>query len=294
MSLHVQPFHHVATGTWSYLVSDTASARGAIIDPVLDFDPHSGRTGHSMAQALLDAAREQHLDVHWLLETHAHADHLSAAQWLKAQLPQAQVAIGQGIVQVQLTLAPLLGLEGEVATDGRQFDHLFHHDDTFRVGNLAARVIAVPGHTHDSLAYLIGDALFTGDSLFMPDAGTARCDFPGGDAALLYRSIQRLYALPDATRVFVCHDYGVGNHGSDAGGREPRCQTTIGEQKRSNIHVRADTDEAAFVAMRQARDATLALPALILPALQINLRAGALPDPAADGVRYLKIPLNRF
>lgn len=289
MPLHVQPFHHADTGTWSYLVSDPATAQAAIIDPVLDFDAGSGRTGHSAAQALLDALREHYLDVRWLLETHAHADHLSAAQWLKAQLPQAQVAIGQGIRAVQHTFVPLLGLEGEVATDGRQFDHLFHDDDTFGVGNLAARVIAVPGHTRDSLAYLIGDALFTGDSLFMPDAGTARCDFPGGDASLLYHSIQRLYALSDATRVFVCHDYG-----NDAGGREPRCQTTIGEQKRSNIHVRTDTDEAAFVAMRQARDATLALPALILPALQVNLRGGALPDPAADGVRYLKIPLDRF
>lgn len=291
MSLQVQPFHHTGTGTWSYLVADTGTGQAAIIDPVLDFDAKSGRTGHASAEALLDAVREQSLDVRWLLETHAHADHLSAAQWLKAQLPQAQVAIGEGIRQVQRAFVPLLGLDGEVAADGRQFDHLFQDDDQFRVGNFAGRAIAVPGHTRDSLAYLIGDALFTGDSLFMPDAGTARCDFPGGDAAQLYRSIQRLYALPDATRVFVCHDYGL--H-TDTGEREPRCQTTIGEQKHANIHVRADTDEATFVAMREARDATLAMPALILPALQVNLRAGALPAPASDGVRYLKIPLDRL
>lgn len=284
MPLHVQPFHHAGTGTWSYLVADTGTAQAAIIDPVLDFDAASARVSTPSAQALLDAVREHHLDVRWLLETHAHADHLTAAQWLKAQLPQAQIAIGQGIRSVQRTFAPTLGLDdnasGEFRTDGSQFDHLFHDDDTFRVGTVAARAIAVPGHTPDSLAYLIGDALFTGDSLFMPDSGSARCDFPGGDASMLYRSIQRLYALPDATRVFVCHDYG-----SKDGtlGREPRCATTIGEQKRSNIHVREGIDEADFVAMRSARDATLAPPALMVPALQANLRAGALPPTSANG-----------
>ncbi len=291
MALHVQPFHHADTGTWSYLVSDSSSDQAAIIDPVLDFDAKSGRTGHTSAQALLETVREHSLDVAWLLETHAHADHLSAAQWLKAQLPGAQVAIGDGIRQVQRTFVPLLGLESEVACDGSQFDHLFHHGETFRVGTFNARVIAVPGHTSDGIAYLIGDALFTGDSLFMPDAGTGRCDFPGGNASILYRSIQQLYALPDATRVFVCHDYGIKDSPAN---REPRCQTTIGEQKRSNIHLRADTAWPAFVAMREARDATLAMPTLILPAMQVNLRAGALPAPAANGVRYLKIPLDRL
>jgi glyoxylase-like metal-dependent hydrolase (beta-lactamase superfamily II) len=291
MALHVQPFHHAETGTWSYLASDTFSDQAAIIDPVLDFDAKSGRTSYSSAQQLVEAVRERNLDVTWLLETHAHADHLSAAQWLKAQLPQAQVAIGEGIRQVQRTFVPLLGLQDEVPCDGGQFDHLFHKDETFRVGTFNARVIAMPGHTPDCVAYLIGDALFTGDSLFMPDAGTARCDFPGGNASMLFRSIQRLYELPDDTRVFVCHDYGI--H-TDSGSREPRCKTTIGEQKRSNIHIRADTDWSAFVAMREARDATLAMPALILPAMQVNLRAGGLPAPAADGVRYLKIPLNRL
>lgn len=291
MALHVQPFHHADTGTWSYLASDTTSDQAAIIDPVLDFDATTGRTGHASAAALLEAVRERNLDVAWLLETHAHADHLSAAQWLKAQLPQAQVAIGAGIRQVQRTFVPLLGLQEEVACDGGQFDHLFHQDETFRVGTFNARVIAAPGHTPDGLAYLIGDALFAGDSLFMPDAGTARCDFPGGNASQLYRSIQRLYDLPEATRVFVGHDHGI--H-TDAIDREPRCQTTIGEQKRSNIHVRADTIWPAFVAMREARDGTLAMPALILAAMQVNLRAGALPAPAADGVRYLRIPLDRL
>ncbi|MFD0739220.1 MBL fold metallo-hydrolase [Lysobacter koreensis] len=278
MSLHVQPFHHAGTGTWSYIVSDTGTAQAAIIDPVLDFDAATGRASTGSAQALLDEVRERHLDVQWLLETHAHADHLSSAQWLKTQLPQARVAIGHGIRAVQRTLAPTLGLDG-MPTDGSQFDHLFHDDDVFRIGTVPARVIAVPGHTRDSLAYLIGDALFTGDSLFLPDAGSARCDFPGGDAGQLYRSIQRLYGLPDATRVFVCHDYGIkdGEHA-----REPRCATTIGEQKRGNIHLREGVSEAEFVAMRSARDATLAPPALMTPALRANLRAGAIP-PAPNG-----------
>ena len=283
MTPQVHPFHHADTGTWSYVVVDPIACAAAIIDPVLDFDAKSGRTGTTSAQRLLDVTHGLH--VHWLLETHAHADHLSAAQWLKSQLPAAKIAIGHGIRAVQRNFAPVFDFE--LADDGRQFDHLFLDDDAFMLGTLHARVIPVPGHTRDSLAYLIGDALFTGDSLFMPDSGTARCDFPGGDAAMLYRSIQSLFQLPDATRVFVCHDYGPG-------GREPRCETTIGEQKRDNIHVHTGINEADFVALRETRDATLALPALILPALQVNLRAGALPEPAGNGVRYLKIPLDRI
>lgn len=274
MQPHVQPFHHAATGTWSYVVSDPATHAAAIIDPVLDFDAASTRTATTSAQALLDHVHAHGLQVHWLLETHAHADHLTAAQWLKTRLPGAQVAIGQGIGEVQRTLAPRLGLVDVLADDGSQFDHLFADDEAFAIGTIPARAIPVPGHTRDSLAYLIGDALFTGDSLFMPDAGSARCDFPGGDAAMLYRSIQRLFALPDATRVFVCHDYG--RKCDDGSGREPRCQTSIGAQKRDNIHVRAGTSEAEFVAMRQARDATLAEPALLLPSLRANLRGGVL------------------
>ena len=284
----VQPFFHADSNTWSYVVADPATGAAAIIDPVLDFDPKSGRTSTSSAQALLDAVRTRGLEVHWLLETHAHADHFSAGHWLRSQLPEARLAIGEGIRTVQKTFRPIYNLGEQFPVDGSQFDQLFRDGDVFSIGDLAARVIAVPGHTSDSSAYLIGDALFTGDSLFMPDGGTARCDFPGGDAATLYRSIQRLFhALSDDTRVFVCHDYGPG-------GRAVACETTIGAQKRENIHVREGIDEASFVQTRTARDATLAIPALLLPAVQVNIRAGALPEPDANGVRYLKLPLDRF
>lgn len=284
----VHPLHHAQTGTWSYVVADPATRIAAIIDPVLDYDGSSGRIATTSAQALLDYVHAEAVQVVWLLETHAHADHLSAAQWLKARLPGAKVAIGTGIRDVQATFGPIYNLGDHFPVDGSQFDHLFSDGEAFRIGELTACTIPVPGHTRDSLAYLIGDALFTGDSLFMPDAGSARCDFPGGDAATLYRSIRQLFAtLPDQTRVFVCHDYCVG-------GREPRCESTIGEQKRGNIHVRDGICEAEFVAMRQARDATLAPPALLLRALQVNLRAGALPEAEDNGVHYLKIPLNRL
>ena len=282
----VLSFHHEPTGTWTHLVHDAAGI-AAIVDPVLDFDAASGRTSTPSAQELLDAVRARGLDVRWILETHAHADHLSAGHWLKGQLPGATLAIGDGIRTVQATFAPVFDLGDDFPADGSQFDRLFADGEAFAIGELPARVIAVPGHTADSVAYLVGDALFTGDSLFMPDGGTARCDFPGGDAATLYRSILRMYELPDETRVFVCHDYGPG-------GRDPRAWTTIGEQKRANIHVRDGVDEAAFVALRTARDATLAMPALLLPAVQVNIRAGELPPPAANGVRYLKLPIDRI
>lgn len=281
----VQPFHHADSGTWSYLVSDDAG-EAIIIDPVLDYDPKSGRTSTTSAQAILDAVQSGKLRVLWLLETHAHADHLSAAPWLKAQL-HAPIGIGEGIRQVQATFKPVFNLEADFATDGSQFDHLFVDGEAFAVGALAGRVIAVPGHTNDSIAYLIGDAVFVGDSLFMPDGGSARCDFPGGSAARLYASIQRLFTLPDATRVFVCHDYGPG-------GRELRYETTIGAQKADNIHVGGGKTEAEFVALRTARDATLSMPVLILPAVQVNIRAGALPPAESNGVRYLKIPLDQL
>ena len=288
MQPRVLPFVHAGTGTWSYVVADEATGAAAIIDPVLDFDAASGRTNTTSAQTLVDAVREHGFKVNWLLETHAHADHLSAAQWLKAQFPDAPLAIGEGIRRVQEAFRPVYNLGDDFRTDGSQFDHLFADGEIFAIGNLPARVIAVPGHTSDSSAYLIGDALFTGDSLFMPDGGTARCDFPGGDAATLYRSIRRLYAeLPDETRVFVCHDYGPG-------GRAVACETTIGAQKQSNIHLREGTDETAFVQMRTTRDATLATPALMLPAVQINICGGAFPPPESNGVRYLKLPLDRF
>jgi glyoxylase-like metal-dependent hydrolase (beta-lactamase superfamily II) len=288
MRAEVAPFFHADSNTWTYVVHAPGGRDAAVIDPVLDFDAKSARTSTVSAQAIVDFVRERGLQVRWLLETHAHADHLSAAHWLKTRhWPEAAIAIGQGIRNVQATFRPVFNLGERFPVDGSQFDRLFDDGDRFGIGVLEGRTIAVPGHTSDSNAYLIGDALFTGDSLFMPDGGTARCDFPGGDAATLYRSIRRLFELPDDTRVFVCHDYGPG-------GRDVACETTIGEQKRANIHVRDGVSEAEFVAMREKRDATLAMPALILPAVQVNIRAGALPEAEDNGVRYLKLPVDRL
>ncbi len=281
----VCPVYEAETGTWSYVVFDPASRRAALVDPVLDFDPKAGRTGTANAEKLLAIVARERLSVQWILETHAHADHLSAGAWLKTHLDGARLAIGEGIIEVQRTFRRIFNLGKSFAVDGSQFDHLFGKDEHFSLGAIDASTIPVPGHTKDSLAYLIGDALFVGDSLFMPDGGTARCDFPGGDAATLYRSIQRLYALPESTRVFVCHDY-------SPGGREPRCETSIGEQKRENIHVRDGVSESDFVELRTARDATLDMPTLILPAIQVNIRAGELPEPEDNGVRYLKLPVD--
>ncbi len=283
----VHPHRHAGTGTWSYVVADPRTREAALIDPVLDYDAASGRTSTVSAETLLADVDANGYRVRWLLETHAHADHLSAAHWLKSRFPEAAIAIGEGIRSVQRTFAPIFNLGADFATDGSQFDRLFAAEDRFALGAIEARVIPVPGHTDDSSAYLIGDALFTGDSLFMPDGGTARCDFPGGSAATLYRSIRRLFELPDDTRVFVCHDYGPG-------GREPACETTIGEQKRANIHVRDGIGEEEFVKMREARDATLAMPALIIPSVQTNIRAGELPPAEDNGVRYFKVPLDKL
>ncbi|TKR30759.1 MBL fold metallo-hydrolase [Luteimonas gilva] len=283
----VHPHRHAGTGTWSYVVADPQTREAALIDPVLDYDAASGRTSTVSSQALLDDVDANGYRVRWLLETHAHADHLSAAHWLKQRFPHATLAIGEGIRTVQRTFAPIFNLGADFPTDGSQFDRLFAADERFALGSIEARVVPVPGHTSDSSAYLIGDALFTGDSLFMPDGGTARCDFPGGSAATLYRSIQRLFELPDDTRVFVCHDYGPG-------GREPACETTIGEQKRANIHVRDGIGEAEFVKKREERDATLAMPALIIPSVQTNIRAGELPPAEDNGVRYFKVPLDKL
>jgi glyoxylase-like metal-dependent hydrolase (beta-lactamase superfamily II) len=280
----VRAFLHEETGTWSYVVADKAAGVCAIIDPVLDYDPKSGRTSSTSATLLIEEVRSRGLRVDWILETHAHADHLSAAPLLKQRLG-GRIAIGAGIREVQATFKPIFNLEPAFATDGSQFDHLFEDGETFAVGGITARVIATPGHTNDSVSYLVGDALFTGDSLFMPDGGTARCDFPGGDAARLYHSIQRVYSLPDETRVFVCHDYAPG-------GRPVACETTIGEQKRSNIHVREGVALEEFVGRRQARDATLPMPVLLLPSVQVNIRAGEMPPPEGNGTRYLKIPLD--
>jgi glyoxylase-like metal-dependent hydrolase (beta-lactamase superfamily II) len=283
----ITPFFHADSSTWTYVVADPDTRQTAIVDPVLDFDAKSGRTSTTSAQQVLDHIREQALDVRWILETHAHADHLSAGHWLKAHCPDATLAIGEGIRTVQKTFRPIFNLGEHFPVDGSQFDHLFADGERFAVGGIAAEVIAVPGHTSDSLAYRIGDALFVGDSIFMPDGGTARCDFPGGDARTLYRSIRRMYALPGDTRVFVCHDYAPG-------GRAYACETTITAQKAGNIHVREGIAEDDFVAVRTARDATLAMPALLLPAVQVNIRAGQLPEPEDNGIRYLKLPIDRL
>jgi glyoxylase-like metal-dependent hydrolase (beta-lactamase superfamily II) len=283
----VTPFFHTQSNTYTYVVCDPHSRAAAVIDPCLDFDARSGRTGMRSAQQVLDYLSSEQLTLDWILETHAHADHLSAARWLKSQRPGATLAIGAGIREVQKTFGKIFALGADFAVDGSQFDRLFGDGQRFSVGALEAEVIATPGHTDDSVSYRIGDALFVGDSLFMPDGGTARCDFPGGSAARLYRSIQRLFALPDSMRVFVCHDYGPN-------GRAVACETTIGAQKDANIHVRQGISEADFVGVREARDAMLDMPTLMLPAIQVNIRAGALPEPDTNGVRYLKIPLDQF
>lgn len=280
----VTPFHDAATGTFTYLVSDPGSRQAAVIDPVLDFDARSGRTSTRSADAVLAALRDRGETLEWILETHAHADHLSAAAYLKARAG-GRVGIGEGIRDVQGTFVALFDLAGECATDGSQFDHLFQDGETFDLGELEVRVLALPGHTSDSIAYLVGDAAFIGDTLFMPDAGTARTDFPGGDAGQLFDSIQKLYALPESTRLHVCHDY-------PGGAQTPRFETTVGTQFRENVHLRHDTTRAAYVDLRTARDRTLLLPALIIPALQVNIRAGALPAPHANGIAYLRTPLN--
>ena len=280
----VRPFRHESTGTWSYVVADPGSGRCAIVDPVLDFDPKSGRSSATSAGAIADFVRGEGLTNEWILETHAHADHLSAAQWLRSAIG-GKIAIGQGIREVQRAFRDILNLEPAFPVDGRQFDRLVADGDTLAIGSLSAQVIATPGHTSDSLSYLVGDAVFVGDSIFMPDSGTARCDFPGGDAGVLFASIRRLYALPGATRVFVCHDY-------RPGGREALCETTIATQRESNIHVKDATSEAEFTAMRRKRDATLEMPALIYPAVQFNIRGGRPPPAEANGRSYLKLPLT--
>ncbi|NCT67934.1 MAG: MBL fold metallo-hydrolase [Rhodanobacteraceae bacterium] len=281
----VQAFFHPDTSTFTYVVHEGVGGAAAIIDPVLDYDAAAARTATASADAVLAFVRAQDLRVEWILETHAHADHLSAGGYLRDALG-APLAIGRGIVEVQARFKALFGLGEEFVADGRQFDRLFDDGDTFRIGGLAARVLATPGHTGDSLTYVIGDAAFVGDTLFAPDVGTARCDFPGGDAAQLYASIQRILALPADTRIFLCHDY-------PPGGRAPLAQTSIAAQRRDNVHVGHVAGLADFVALRTGRDATLPVPRLILPALQVNIRGGRLPAAEANGVAYLRLPLNQ-
>lgn len=281
----VESFFDHATNTVSYVVIDPETRHCAIIDSVLDYNPNAGSTSYLGAQRLVDFVRDQDLTVEWLLETHVHADHLSAAPWIQQQVG-GRLAIGDHIRQVQETFGQVFNAGSEFARDGSQFDHLFHDGDTYQVGKLQARALHTPGHTPACMSHQIGDAVFVGDTLFMPDYGTARCDFPGGDARTLYRSIRKLLTLPDQTRMFLCHDY-------LPEGRQEFCwQTTVGEQRRHNIHVHEGINEEEFVAMREKRDATLDMPRLILPSVQVNMRAGHLPEAESNGVRYLKIPLN--
>jgi len=281
----VRAFFDEATFTVTYVVRDPTSSACAIIDTVLDYDPASGRTSHGSADTVIAYVRAEGLEVLWQLETHAHADHLSAAPYLQSALG-GRLAIGENIVRVQETFGNLFNAGPDFARDGRQFDHLFKDGERFTIGGLEAVALHVPGHTPACMAYVVGDAVFVGDTLFMPDYGTARCDFPGGDAATLYRSIQRLLGLPDETRVFLCHDYKAPERKAFA------WETTIGVQRRENVHIHSGVSEAEFVALRQARDRTLGMPRLILPSVQVNMRAGHLPEPEDNGVRYLKIPLN--
>ncbi|MFC6635425.1 MBL fold metallo-hydrolase [Microbulbifer taiwanensis] len=283
----VQPFLDRNTETWSYVVYDREGGAAAVVDAVLEFDPASGRTGTAGAEAIAAFVREKNLTVEWVLETHAHADHLSAAPFIRERLG-GKTAIGEEIRQVQSTFREVFNLERGFLADGSQFDHLFCDGETFNVGGLQARVIYVPGHTPADMAWLIGDALFVGDTLFMPDVGSSRCDFPGGDAKALYRSAQKLLALPEETRMFMCHDY------PPSGEREHLCETTVGAQKRDNIHLRDGITEAEFVAMRTERDATLAMPSLIIPSIQVNIRAGQMPPPEDNGTVYLKVPINKL
>lgn len=287
-SMQVEAFFDPATWTLSYIVLDTASRQCALVDSVLDYDPKSGRTAHTSADRLVARVRELGATVQWILETHVHADHLSAAPYLKQQLG-GQLGIGQHITTVQKVFGSLFNAGSDFARDGRQFDRLFHDEDTFSIGGLQARALHTPGHTPACMTYVVSDghqtAAFVGDTLFMPDYGTARCDFPGGDARTLYRSINKVLSLPADTRLYMCHDY-------QPGGREMQYMSTVAEEREKNVHVRNGISEEAFVAMRQARDATLEMPVLILPSVQVNMRAGQLPEPESNGTRYIKIPLN--
>ncbi len=274
----IKAFFDHTTSTVTYVVYEAAGSACAIIDPVLDYDPKSGRTSTSSADEVIAFVKAQSLSVAWLLETHAHADHLSAAPYLASRLG-GQTGIGEAIRQVQRAFAAVFPQQNA------RFDHLFVPDETFMIGSLQARALHVPGHTPADMAFQIGDAVFVGDTLFMPDVGTARCDFPGGDAAMLYRSVQRILALPGSTRLFMCHDY-------PPDGRGPAWETTVAAQREANIHIRDGVCESDFVAMRTSRDGTLQMPTLILPAIQVNINAGQLPEPEANGVRYLKIPVD--
>lgn len=280
----VEGFYDRDTGTVTYLVTDPATQRAAVIDPVLDYDPKAGRTSTRSADAVIAHVNQRGVTVEWVLETHVHADHLSGIAYVKRAVG-GQSGIGNRLPLVQKAFKDVFSFERDFHADGSQFNRLFADDETFPIGTLVARVLHTPGHTPACVSYLIGDAVFIGDTFFMPDSGTARCDFPGGEAATLYHSLRRLLALPPETRMFICHDY-------CAGGRQPAWETTVAEQRAHNIHVRDGVTEAEFVALRTARDRTLSMPVLIIPSVQVNIRAGELPPPAANGVRYLQVPMN--
>ena len=281
----VHAFFDEATNTITYVVQDPAGTACAVIESVLDFDYASGRTDTRSADAVIAFIKDHGLDLHWILETHVHADHLSAAPYLQEALG-GQIGIGERITVVQETFGKIFNEGTRFQRDGSQFDRLFHEGDSFTIGTLQGHVLHTPGHTPACLTYVIGDAGFVGDTLFMPDFGTARCDFPGGSADLMFESVQKILALPDETRIFVGHDY-------KAPGRDDYAwETTVGAQKALNIHIGAGKSRAEFVALRQARDATLAMPRLIIPSLQVNMRAGQMPEPEENGQTYLKVPVN--
>ena len=280
----VQAFFDPATWTVTYVVWDRASRHAAIIDPVLDYDFKSGHTRTESADRVLGYVAENSLHVDWILETHAHADHLSGAHYLREQCG-GRIAIGEHIREVQATFSRIFNFESSFLPDGSQFDHLFKDGETFMIGSIEATALLVPGHTPADMAYQLDGAVFVGDTLFMPDVGTARADFPGGDVHQLYHSIQRILQLPPETVVYVCHDYPPES-------RSPQWKTTVAEQRANNVHVKDGISEDDFVAMRTARDATLDMPTLILPSIQVNVRAGQMPPPDDNGIAYLRIPLN--
>lgn len=280
----IQAFFDPGTWTVTYVVACKATRRAAIIDPVLDYDFKSGSTRTASADQVVAYLKAHDLVVDWILETHAHADHLSGAHYLKEQVG-GHIAIGENIRGVQSTFKALFNLGPTFATDGRQFDHLFKDAEVFKIGEIKAVAMLVPGHTPADMAYRVEGSVFVGDTLFMPDVGTARADFPGGDPHALFRSIHKVLALPLETKIFVCHDYPPDS-------RQAQWQSTVGEQRAKNIHVHDGVTEEEFVAMRTARDATLEMPTLIIPAIQLNVRAGEMPEPEANGIRYLKVPLN--
>ena len=282
----VTAFLHEASSTISYLVADPETGKAAVIDPAADFDLAMGRFGNDPANRIANVIEARQYALEWILETHVHADHVSGAQHLKKRLG-GRIAIGKRITEVQCTFAEVFGEGSQFARDGSQFDHLFDPDERFAIGGIEARAIPTPGHTAACMSYLVDDAVFVGDSIFMPDFGTARCDFPGGSASDLFKSAQRVLSLPEETRVFVGHDYGPG-------GRAIFWESSIGEEKRSNKHVGNGIDLQAFVEMRETRDAQLGLPAMIIPAIQFNMRAGHAPDADANGISYIKVPVNGF